>query len=233
MGKLADQLKARGGDETGARYAEAALASGDARPLLLMLLGHEMLADVFDEQAGGGKTAAPAWIDRWRQHAKDGFPFIDVPAMERLLAAGADPSDLTDLVRSAQLLTAYNIANLIDDPSIAVRADLDLPEGVVDWTLMYRDASGELAEVGALHEEIMSWDRSGRGGAPRSLDLRRLQELPDDVRLEVWSLLANLDLSKAALLWRRHVGGELADCLATMERLRAELKCAMLLRDPR
>ena len=230
MGKLADQLKARGGDETAARYAEEALASGDARPLLLMLLGHEMLADVFDEQVGGNK---PAWISRWRELAKNGFPFIDVPAMERLLAAGADPRDLTDLVRSAQLLTAYNIANLIDDPSIAVRPDLDLPEGVVDWTLMYRDASGELAEVGALHEEIMSWDRSGRGGAPRSLDLRRLQDLPDDVRLEVWSLLANLDLSKAALLWQRHVGGELADCLATVERLRAELKRTTLLRNPR
>ncbi len=233
VGRLADQLKARGADETEARYVEAALASGDSRPLLLMLLGHEMLADVFDEQAGGDKTAGPAWIDRWRQLAKSDFPFIDVPAMERLLTAGADPRDLTDLVRSAQMLTAYNIANLIDDPSLAVQPDLDLPEGVVDWTLMYRDASGELAEVGALHEEIMSWDRSGRGGAPRSLDLRCLQELPDDVRLEVWSLIANLDLSKAALLWKRHVGGELADCLATVERLRAELKRTTLLRNPR
>ena len=236
MGKLAEQLKARGADETEARYAEEALASGDARPLLLMLLGYEMLADVFDEQAARpnpGSPAGPAWIARWRQLAGSGFPFIDVPAMERLLAAGADPSDLTDVVRSAQMLTAYNIANLIDDPTIARRPDLDLPDGVVDWTLTYRDATGQPAEVGALHEEIMSWDRSGRGGAPRSLDLRRLQSLPDDVRVAVWSLIRDLDMSKAALLWQRHVGGEPADCLAAVERLRAELRRLTLLNHPR
>ena len=233
MAKLADQLKARGADETAARYAEEALAAGDSGPLLLMLLGREMLADVFDEQVGEGTPAWPEWIVRWRQLAQSGFPFIDVPAMERLLAAGADPSDLTDVVRSAQMLTAYNIANLIDDPSIALRGDLDVPEDVVDWTLMHRDASGALVEVGQLHEEITSWDRSGRGGAPRSLDLRRLQSLPDDVRLEVWSLIRNLDMSKAALLWQRHVGGEAADCLATVERLRAELRGLTLLNHPR
>ena len=98
---------------------------------------------------------------------------------------------------------------------------------------MRRDASGALVEVGQLHEEIMSWDRSGRGGAPRSLDLRRLQSLPDDVRLEVWSLLRNLDMSKAALLWKRHVGGEVAECLAAVERLRAELRRLTLLNHPR
>ena len=233
MGKLADQLKARGADETSARYTEEALAAGDSGPLLLMLLGREMLADVFDEQVTSDEAARPAWIDRWRQLARSGFPFIDVPAMERLLAAGADPSDLTDVVRSAQMLTAYNIANLIDDPGNALRGDLDVPEDIVDWTLMRRDASGALVEVGQLHEEIMSWDPSGRGGAPRSLDLRRLQSLPDDVRLEVWSLLRNLDMSKAALLWKRHVGGEAADCLAAVERLRAELRRLSLLNHPR
>jgi hypothetical protein len=236
VGKLADQLKARGADETSARYAEEALAAGDSGPLLLMLLGREMLADVFDEQVGEDTPAGPAgpaWIDRWRQLATSGFPFIDVPAMDRLLAAGANPSDLTDVVRSAQMLTAYNIANLIDDPSNALRGDLDVPEDVVDWTLMRRDASGALVEVGQLHEEIMSWDPSGRGGAPRSLDLRRLQSLPRDVRLEVWSLMRDQDMSKAALLWKKHVGGDAADCLAAVERLRAELRRLTLLNHPR
>jgi hypothetical protein len=233
VGKLADQLKARGADETAARYAEEALAAGDSGPVLLMLLGREMLADVFEEQVGDDKAALPAWIVRWRQLAQSDFPFIDVPAMERLLAAGADPGDLTDLVRSAQLLTAYNIANVIDDPTIAIRGDLDIPEDVVDWTLMRRDATGALVEVGPLHEEIMSWDRSGREGAPRSLDLRRLQSLPDDVRLAVWSLIRNLDMSKAALLWKQHVGGDAADCLAAVQRLRAELRRLTLLNRPR
>lgn len=221
MGNLTEQLKALGADETAARYTEEALAAGDAGPLLLMLLGRGMLADVVDEQAGGDQ---PAWIARWRRLAESGFPFIDVPAMERLLAAGADPEDLTDLVRSAQMLTAYNIANLIDDPRLAIPDNLDVPEGTVDWALMHRDASGAIAEIGALHEEIMSWDPSGRGGAPRSLDLRRLQSLPGDVRAEIESLVGSLDLSKAALRWKRHVGGELSDCLAAVERLRAELR---------
>ena len=51
-----------------------------------------------------------------------------------------------------------------------------------------------------------------------------MQSLPDDIRAELLVLLRSLDLSKAALLWRRHVGGELPDCLATIERLRAELR---------
>jgi hypothetical protein len=217
---LTDQLVSLGADPTSARYAAEQLAAGDARPLLLMLLGRGMLADVLPEHIGPGQ---PAWIERWRRLAEGGFPFIDVPALERLLAAGADASDLTDLVRSAQLLTAYNIANLIDDPGDAVPPGLDLPGEVVDWTLMHRDASGEMAEVGALHEEIMEWDRAGRGGAPRSLDLRKFQALPDDVRAEVRHLLRTREYAKAALLWQRHVGGEPAECLATAERLRGEL----------
>ena len=220
MPALADQLVSLGADPTSARYAAEQLAAGDARPLLLMLLGRGMLADVLPEHIGPGQ---PTWIERWRRLAASGFPFIDVPALERLLAAGADASDLTDLVRSAQLLTAYNIANLIDDPGDAVPPGLDLLGEVVDWMLMHQNASGEMAEVGALHEEIMEWDRTGRGGAPRSLDLRKFQELPDDVRAELRRLLRTREYAKAALIWKRHVGGEPADCLAAAERLRGEL----------
>jgi hypothetical protein len=223
---LADQLKALGADETAARYADEALTRGETRPLLLMLLGRAMMADVLPEHVGPGQ---PEWIDRWRQLAATDFPFIDVPALERVLAAGTDPVDVTDLIRSAQMLTAYNIANLIDDPPSAVPAGIDLPQGTVTWTLMHRDADGAWAYVGALHEEIMEWDATGRGGAPRSLDLRRLQQLPDDVGGELRTLIRNRELSKAALLWKRHVGGELAECLATVERLRAELRSAGML----
>ena len=220
MPALTDQLVALGADPTSARYAAEQLAAGDARPLMLMLLGRGMLADVLSEHVGPGQ---PAWIERWRRLAEGGFPFIDVPALERLLAAGANASDLTDLVRSAQLLTAYNIANLIDDPGDALPPGLEDLREKVDWTLMHRDPSGEMAEVGALHEEIMEWDRTGRGGAPRSLDLRKYQELPDDVRAELRNLLRDREYAKAALLWKRHVGGEPAECLATVERLRGEL----------
>jgi hypothetical protein len=220
MAKLADQLKALGADETAARYAEQALARGETRPLLLMLLGRAMTADVLPEHVGPGQ---PEWIGRWRQLADSGFPFIDAPALERVLAAGADPVDVTDLVRSAQMLTAYNIANVIDYPPSALPAGVDLPEGAVSWTLMHRDAAGAWEYVGALHDEMMEWDATGRDGAPRSLDLRRLQELPDAVRGELTALIQSRELSKAALLWKRHVGGELAACLATVERLRAEV----------
>jgi hypothetical protein len=220
MPTLADQLTALGADPTQARYAAEQLAAGDARPLLLMLLGRGLLADVLPEHVGPG---APAWIERWRRLAETGFPFIDVPALNRLLAAGADATDLTDVIRSAQLLTAYNIAALIDDPGVAVPAGLDVPDGVVDWRLVHRAENGAAEEVGALHEEIMEWDPTGRGGAPRSLDLRRLQNLPDEVRAELVPLIREREYGKAALLWKRHVGGALSACLAVVERLRREL----------
>src|SRR5688572_5759620 len=105
MASLADQLAALGADETAARYADEALARGETRPLLLMLLGRAMMADVLPEHVGPGQ---PEWIARWRRLADSDFPFIDVPAMERVLAAGVDPVDVTDLIRSAQMLTAYN-----------------------------------------------------------------------------------------------------------------------------
>ena len=219
---LTDQLVSLGADPTSARYAAEQLAAGDRRGrLLLMLLGRGMLADVLPEHIGPGQ---PAWIERWRRSRRERFPFhrragARAPRWPR----APTRATLTDLVRSAQLLTAYNIANLIDDPADAVPPGLELPADVVDWTLMHQNASGEMAEVGALHEEIMEWDRTGRGGAPRSLDLRKFQELPDDVRAELRHLLRAREYAKAALIWKRHVGGEPAECLATAERLRGEL----------
>ena len=57
---LTNQLVSLGADPTSARYAAEQLAAGDARPLLLMLLGRGMLADVLPEHIGPG----PACVDR-------------------------------------------------------------------------------------------------------------------------------------------------------------------------
>jgi hypothetical protein len=91
------------------------------------------------------------------------------------------------------------------------------------WCIGTRAAGGGGGGGGELHAEIMEWDPTGRGGAPRSLDLRRFQSLPDDVRAELLPLLRGREYAKAALVWKRQVGGELAQCLAAVERLRREL----------
>jgi ribosomal 50S subunit-associated protein YjgA (DUF615 family) len=53
--------------------------------------------------------------------------------------------------------------------------------------------------------------------------MRQLQKFPEADRIEIRELIKNKKFSNAALLWKRHVGGELKKCLETVQLLCRQL----------
>ncbi|WP_343214984.1 SMI1/KNR4 family protein [Dokdonella sp.] len=190
-----------------------ALAAGDARLLLQELLLRGLWADVVDET-----QPEPQWIARWRQAGPSGFPFIDLPALERLLAAGVDPHDLTAVVRSAQVLMAANVAQLLDTPTMAL--GWDLPESVMPQLHCAREGGDVHARLPALYPCFAARDPANRHGAPGSLTLRRWMALPQATRDALCESLRRGGRAQAAALWKREVGGELREALDAVEELR-------------
>jgi len=179
---------------------------GDRTSLLRFLFLRLMWNEVIAEDREG---PVPGWIGQWQRLSETDFPFLNVEALQRLLDQGADADDLTDLVRSAQALLIYNLANQLDDGWGALRRVL--PEelrGTMGWSLVATDASAPEPPdvIAGLHGDLEELDPAGRGGAPRTLVERRFQRLPEEVRTD---LIANLRTAKAALVWRRHTGDDL------------------------
>ena len=83
------------------------------------------------------------------------------PAIERLLAAGARPDDLTTIVRIMQWRLLFDICVLLDDPGIEDEIE-DLW-----WALFLVDENGKPTEsVNALHESVLETDPTGREMRP-------------------------------------------------------------------
>lgn len=184
-------------------------------PLLQQLLLRGLWSDVVDES-----MPRPQWLERWRALGESGFPFINSPALQRLLDAGVDVHDLTDVVRSAQVLTIYNIAQLIDEPCRDLGCDL---EETPDLALAAVDDTGVLHHFGSLHDALEENDPASRHGQPRSLELRQFGGLPPAQQEELRDLLSKKAWSQAAVAWKRAVGGELAHCLLTVQQLARQL----------
>lgn len=208
-----EQLQAIGLAPERARRARQALDAGDLRGFVHELLLHGLWSEVVDET-----QPVPQWIERWRALGAAGFPIIDAAALRRLLDAGADPHDLTDVVRSAQVLTIHTIAQLLDYPALAL--GWNLPGPVTPHLACGSEAAAGTQRLHALHPELLSRDPSGRCGEPRPLALRQWQALPEDVQDHVRTLLRSGQRSRAAALWKRHVGGELRACLDAVDTLR-------------
>lgn len=213
------QLQAIGIDARDAERAVHALAADDPRAMVHELLLDGLWSDVVDEA-----QPQPQWIERWRELGANGFPIIDTAALERLLAAGVDLHDLTDVVRSAQVLTICNIAQLLDYPALALGWDLP-PRASVH--LACGSEADEEDTTGSpprrlypLRPDVMCRDPSGRFGEPRPLALRQWNALPQDAQTNVRTLVRGGRRAHAAALWKQHVGGELPECLAAVEVLR-------------
>lgn len=211
-----EQLQAIGIAAPQAERALQALAAGDPRELMHELLLHGLWSDVVDET-----QPQPQWIEHWRGLGANGFPIIDTAALERLLAAGVDLHDLTDVVRSAQVLTICNIAQLLDYPPLALGWSLPAQASVHLACGSEADAGGSPPmRLHALRPEVLCRDPAGRHGEPRPLPLRQWSALPEDLRASLQTLVLAGRRSQAAALWKKHVGGELQACLDAVETLR-------------
>lgn len=201
MMELRRVLAKLGADEDTADHVVRAFEQGDRSPLLRFLFLHSMWSNIISEERGS-ESGLPKWIEVWRRLGENGSPFIHAAALARMVEAGD------------------NLANQIDD-AWGVLKDI-LPRELAEeigWSLCeshpVTEESG--AALGGLHEDFGSQDPTGREGAPRSLVERRFRALPEDVRRELWAAEGS---TRAALIWRRETGDDLAASRAAVETLR-------------
>jgi hypothetical protein len=84
-------------------------------------------------------------------------------ALQRLLSAGADPRDLTDVVRGMQAELLFNLCYLLGDPGF--------PNPIADvaWGLFQlNDDDQPVVHIGGLHESVLETDPTGREMRPRT-----------------------------------------------------------------
>lgn len=169
MSKLADKLRALGVPEHDIEPACEAHADGDPSALLRALLLHVMWREVAPE--GEDESGRPRWVTDWLRLGDNGFPFIDAPALARLADSGADLVAVRDVVRSAQVLMLYNLANILGDGWRFIESLIgrELAQGL-HWEVAaanVRDGTRGPV-ISGLHECLGDLDPAGRGGDPRS-----------------------------------------------------------------
>jgi hypothetical protein len=88
-------------------------------------------------------------------------------ALKRLLADGADPADLTELVRNAQAELLFSFCYLLDDPGMVPPIARDY-----SWGLFLVDEEGEplvpTVLVSGLYESVLATDPTGREMRPHT-----------------------------------------------------------------
>lgn len=103
------------------------------------------------------------WIEHERQTKFDSPGGAIAPALERVLAAGVDPLDISDIVRVMQWQALFSFCYLLADP--------DIPEPEVadiDWGLFQVDEHGRpTVAISSLHESVLETDPTGREMFPR------------------------------------------------------------------
>ncbi len=114
--------------------------------------------------AGGDQ----GWIDR---HVAAAKAHPDEPgagaghALGRLLATGANPGDLVELVRAAQWEALSRVVYQLSDPGIVTYPSPEARR--VAWALFEIDEDGNpLQEIPNLHESVLETDPSGREMRP-------------------------------------------------------------------
>jgi hypothetical protein len=110
------------------------------------------------------------WISERRQIDTD-EPAGDIgPAIGRILAAGADESDLTRVVRIMQWEILFGLCYLLDDPDY-LRDDREIIQkeaGDIDWCLFQVGNNGlPVAVVDGLHESVLETEPTGREMRPK------------------------------------------------------------------
>lgn len=86
-------------------------------------------------------------------------------ALHRLLDKGADPQDITDVVRVMQYRLLFRICYLFSDPG-----DLEPEVRHFAWALVQvdSDTGAIVGEINALHESVLETDPTRREMTPRN-----------------------------------------------------------------
>jgi hypothetical protein len=114
----------------------------------------------------------PGWIESWFRSHQPGVEPSDptAAALFRILASGADPDDVTVVVKVMQEEVLYNVCQLIDEPGL-LEVDLneDPDAAEIGWRLLAERTAppAATAPIGDLHTDFWDADPTGRQGAPR------------------------------------------------------------------
>lgn len=102
------------------------------------------------------------WMSEWRP-PRPNDPGAELgPAIDRILAAGARPEDLTTVVRIMQWHMLARLCVLLDDPG-----DVEPEVSDLWWTLFLVDENGTpIAPIDALIESVLETDPTGREMRP-------------------------------------------------------------------
>lgn len=192
-------LRALGMSEERARDAGYQRSPDDRQALKRALLLRAFWTEVIDDAGRPWLTEASALRDAQ-------FPFLDAAALGRVLATGASLEDVAAVVRSVQILTLYNVTQILDG---------DVPE-LDTFATIRNELSWDLGL--SLHSEFEGDDPTGRNGEPLQLEERRLASFPPAVRAEILSTLST-SRPRAALAWRKHTGESLQDSRVAVDRL--------------
>ncbi|MFJ9682564.1 hypothetical protein ACIRP2_31605 [Streptomyces sp. NPDC101194] len=201
---------------------------GDPQPEDWPVRAHESFVNalwslvVDEDDYNDGK---PAWMEAW------GCQQGHVPepaALNRILACGVDPDDLTDVVRVMQHLVIYNACQLIDDPGLlGIGLNKERSERAeFGWELVAFRAERptERAPLNYLHSLCNEHDPSGRSGEPRGRPIPvQLPGQPLYARLAVSHALAG-DRVQALKTWRKATGTPLGEAKAAIELLLDQLR---------
>jgi hypothetical protein len=102
------------------------------------------------------------WISKMRPKHPDQPGGEFGPAIDRLLAAGAQPEDLTIIVRIVQWALLSGLCMLLDDPGVLEPEIADM-----EWQLFQVDQNGNPVEpIGGLIESVLLVDPTGREMRP-------------------------------------------------------------------
>ncbi|WEV24243.1 hypothetical protein OYE22_02810 [Streptomyces sp. 71268] len=176
--------------------------------------------------AGDGPSAkvpSPGGPPRSAHSANDA---AETTALQRVLACGVDPDDLTDVVREMQHEVLYNLCQLFDDPGllgIGLDGENSQPPEFRWHLAATRAMAPEVpAPLLSLHTALDAHDPSGREGDPRGRPLpARLPGHPGYVRHAVAQARAG-DRMRAIRTWRQATGLPAREAKAVLDRVLAE-----------
>jgi hypothetical protein len=91
------------------------------------------------------------------------------PALRRMLQAGVNPQDITDVVRVMQWHILFDLMYQLSDPSIVEYPSKNMKH--VQWMLFeVDDDENPIDRIDMLHESVLDTDPTGREMTPRKVD---------------------------------------------------------------